>query len=344
MTQTVKSTLFLPFEKGEIDVPEAGETALFLGAETHPFLREFARIDCCQFWRAPAKAMEAAGYHAAQTFPPPERQGTYAAVLCLLPKQKEEAQAFLGQGALALSDSGILVAAAANDAGGGRIEKWFREMGFSSVRYLSKHKARVVWAQKDFLEKGETAQKWAAQGQLQQIAIEGETCFSQPGLFGWNRIDEGSKILKDYLPDNLSGVGADFGCGYGYLARQVLTKNPGIGRLYALDADARAVQAAQRNLEGFPVEAKWEDLTTPVSTLPLLDFIVMNPPFHAGKKTDQDTGQAFIRTARTALKAGGRLFMVANAHLSYERCLEDMFSDVQKHAEKSGFKIFEACV
>lgn len=300
-------------------------------------------MDCCQFWRTPAKMLEAAGYPAAPAFPPAARQGTYETVLCLLPKQKEEAQAFLGQGALALSDGGTLVAAAANDAGGARIEKWFKAMGFSSAQHLSKHKARVVWAKKDSFGE-ETAQGWAAQGQLQQIDIEGEAYFSQAGLFGWNRIDQGSKRLGEYLPDNLSGVGADFGCGYGYLARQVLSQNPDIEKLYVLDADARAVHAAQKNLEGFPVEPKWEDLTIPVPTLPPLDFIVMNPPFHTGKKTDLDTGQDFIRTACAALKTGGRLFMVANTHLSYERCLEDLFSDVQKHAEKNGFKIFEARV
>lgn len=308
-----------------------------MGAESHPFLKEFMDIDLCQFWRASAKMLEAGGYNSMDEFP---SKASYDFALCLVPKQKEAAQAFLAKGALALSDGGTLMAAAANDAGGSRIQSWMQEMGFSALQNFSKNKARVVWGQKGSVS--DVTKEWAQRGDLQHIDIDGEKYFSQPGLFGWNRIDQGSRLLNEYLPDNFSGIGADFGCGYGYLARQVLSKNPKIKKLYALDADARAMRAAKRNLENFSMEAVWVDLSAAVSGLPPLDFIVMNPPFHTGKKTSADLGHDFIRTARGALKPRGRLFMVANAHLPYEKLLEQMFSTVQKHAQQDGFKIFEA--
>jgi 16S rRNA (guanine1207-N2)-methyltransferase len=45
----------------------------------------------------------------------------------------------------------------------------------------------------------------------------------------------------------------------------------------------------------------------------------MNPPFHQGKHADTSLGAQFIRQAHASLKRGGRLFLVANRHLAYER-------------------------
>ncbi|HCJ19591.1 MAG TPA: methyltransferase, partial [Hyphomonas sp.] len=35
--------------------------------------------------------------------------------------------------------------------------------------------------------------------------------WSRPGLFSWNRIDAGSELLADSVPENIRGRGADFG-------------------------------------------------------------------------------------------------------------------------------------
>ena len=73
-----------------------------------------------------------------------------------------------------------------------------------------------------------------------------------------------------------------------------------------------------------------------------LDFIVMNPPFHEGKKTNVEIGKAFISNAFEELKSGGILYMVANAHLPYEAVLSEKFSTIEKKFEGQGFKIFAA--
>ena len=121
-----------------------------------------------------------------------------------------------------------------------------------------------------------------------------------------------------------------------------------IKKLFCVDADARAVEAARQNISALSsdsaVEAEylWYDLTRPCAAIKNLDAVLMNPPFHSGKKTDIDLGKAMIGTACNALRKGGQLFMVANAHLPYERVLRDLFHDVETRAEKAGFKIFHA--
>ena len=45
------------------------------------------------------------------------------------------------------------------------------------------------------------------------------------------------------------------------------------------------------------------------------DCVVMNPPFHAGRKTEPALGEKFIEIAAKALKPKGRLLLVANSAL-----------------------------
>ena len=57
----------------------------------------------------------------------------------------------------------------------------------------------------------------------------------------------------------------------------------------------------------------------------VMDAVVMNPPFHEGRKADPELGQAFIEAAAGMLGAKGKLYMVANRHLPYEETLERLF-------------------
>ena len=72
----------------------------------------------------------------------------YDFALCDLPKQKLEAQYCLAGAAASLAPGGFLVAAAANDAGGKRLEDWFRALGLIP-QSLSKHKCRVGLGRKN---------------------------------------------------------------------------------------------------------------------------------------------------------------------------------------------------
>src|SRR5690606_39356015 len=70
------------------------------------------------------------------------------------------------------------------------------------------------------------------------------------------------------------------------------------------------------------------------------DFIVMNPPFHQGREAEPDMGRRIIKAAAVALKPGGRLLMVANRQLPYERTLAEVFSSHRSEERRVG----EECV
>ena len=94
--------------------------------------------------------------------------------------------------------------------------------------------------------------------------------------------------------------------------------------MYLLDADARALSCCKQNL-GENYQYHWVDLNHQ-PTLSPLDFVIMNPPFHDGKKQESDVGKNFIINAAKSLKTNGILYMVANIFLPYEQNTQRKFS------------------
>ncbi|MCB1556278.1 MAG: class I SAM-dependent methyltransferase [Alphaproteobacteria bacterium] len=331
-------TLFLPFETKALPWP-AGKT-LFINARLCPGWQRWAPpghlVTAQQFFKPHAVRLEAAGYAVQPDIP---TDGAYDAVLIAGGKQKKETLAFLAAALPLLKPAGTLVCAAPNDMGGKRLGKAFQTLGLEG-REEKKHHARVIWASVSSWDRT-AADDWAATGRLQPVC--GGAFMSRPGIFGWDKIDRGSALLAERLPTDLTGLGADFGCGYGFLSRAAQTRNPGVSKIWAIDADWRALAACRENIENSgSVACLWEDLTKPVAALPPLDWVVMNPPFHADKQAQVACGQAFIENAARSLKPGGRLFMVANVHLPYEPVLRAGFTTVDKRFEGDGFKIFVA--
>lgn len=322
-------TLFIPLDNGDV---RADGPALFMGAQSHPSLPSL-KADLWQVWKPLAAPLDAS---------PDLQNGPYALVLVLLPKQVDEAKYWLALALDRLHTGGTLLVAAANDAGGNRIEKWLAEAGLTS-QSLSKNKARAVWATKPSIL-SPIVQVWLTAGHARAINFgDGLKINSQAGLFSWDRLDEGSKLLVTHLPANIKGDVADFGAGIGYLSHSLLSAQPAIKNLHVLEADARALACSRQNLADVQgtrtLHFHWADLSSPVQGLPPLDVIVMNPPFHVGKSTEASLGQKFIETAAHHLKKNGQLWMVANAHLPYEKLLAEKFGNVTMITQSHGYKI-----
>ena len=174
--------------------------------------------------------------------------------------------------------------------------------------------------------------------------IPGGRFLSRPGLFAWDRIDAASSLLAAHLPLDLAGVGADLGAGYGYLSAEVLARCPQVTGMDLYEAQARALALARQNLQresqAVPLAFHWHDVCA--GLLRRYDFIVSNPPFHAGRADQPELGRAFIAAAAAALNPEGRLWMVANRHLPYESTLREGFSSVRIVADEQGFKVIAA--
>ncbi|MCB1562506.1 MAG: class I SAM-dependent methyltransferase [Alphaproteobacteria bacterium] len=338
-------TLFIPFKSGRLAWPDPASRICFFGAQPHEDLLRFDKsaLTLLQYFKPYAAALEAQGFAVCTTL---EDVPEALDIALVLPsKSRLDSESMIAAALRALKPGGMILCAAGNKEGGTRLAKILQHFGVTEIENVSANKARTVWGRAETLDSAALSQA-IRQGNT-QIVLDGRF-HSMPGLFGWDKIDKGSEILLRNIPQTLRGKGADFGCGYGFLACGILESSPDITGLTCLDAEARAVRLCEKNVCAMPNTAnctlsfRWEDLTKPVSGLEKLDFIVMNPPFHEGRKSDPDIGLAFIETAARSLKQGGELWMVANAALPYEKALERQSGQCEKLYEGQGFKVFLA--
>ncbi len=300
------------------------------------------KLLCVQGFKPLHDVLQSRGFETATHYPA-DRQ--FDLVLLRLTKHKLESLGLIAQGLAALAAGGILHVAGAKDEGIESIEKLLKAK-LGPVATRSKHHGRTFWLQKPDSALPLEISGWADALQPQNHMPEYLTA---PGMFSFDRVDRGSKLLAEHLLPVIKGRVADFGAGWGYLAREVLARCPSVQKLDLYEAEASALDCAKLNLANAglenadkPVSFQWADIArgeVPASTY---DFIVMNPPFHAGKTTQASLGQTFIQSAAKAMRPGGRLFMVANRQLPYEPVLKAAFSNVRLVVEADGFKVFDA--
>ncbi len=301
----------------------AEQPAFFLRAEDPPF----GGIVCEQSFRPAFLRLRQAT--------PRIENGSWPLGLLLLTKHKEENFANIARGWALLADGGTLVCAGANDDGAASLEKHAAK-ALGLVDTISKFHCRVFW-----MTKGEKAPPpyWRGLAGLQPVSDS--TWLSTPGIFAWDRIDDGSALLAQHLPDDLAGHVADFGCGWGYLGREALARSAAIQHIDLIDAEHLALDAARANIADERASFHWLDLATekPPHTY---DAILCNPPFHTGRAATPALGQQVIETASRALRPGGRFYMVANRGLPYGPLLKAGFASFETLADNNKFKVSRA--
>jgi 16S rRNA (guanine1207-N2)-methyltransferase len=317
--------------------PELGQSGrvLFMRAQPSPVLARFeGRLTCEQTWKPRAAALTASGVAVTK-----DPTGTYDTIFLLPERQRETVLADIAKAHDLLAEGGTLVVALHNDWGAKRTEQQLAEI-CGGVETVSKHHSRVFWTTKSKPWKADKLAVWRDAAALRRI-LDGRfwTC---PGLFHWDEIDAGSRLLTEHLPVTLSGAVADLGCSWGFLSDHLLRSCPNLRSLDCYEADSIALECARRNLGLVPCPIRprlhWTDVTAGLGKT-LYDVIVMNPPFHDGRDADPMLGLKFITTAAMSLRSTGDLWLVANKHLPYENLMAETFEFSTKVIESGGFKI-----
>lgn len=161
---------------------------------------------------------------------------------------------------------------------------------------------------------------------------------TRPGVFSADGVDPGSALLIPHLV-GLAGRVCDLGAGWGVLGRAVLASDA-VTALACVEAEADALDCARENLPDPRADFHWADAVTWEGGP--FDVVVMNPPFHAGRRAEPELGRAFLRTAARILAPRGKLLMVANRQLPYEAALSDLFAERIALADADGYKMIEA--
>jgi len=333
MSVPVLDTLMLPLADGRIAWPDG--PVLFLRARYGLALSGAPRdrVVCEQTFKPAVDSLSRAGFILRG-----DDQDSYGLTLVLPQRQRDENRALLARAVASTEAGGIVLAAASNVEGAKTLEGDLAALT-GGVDSLSKHKCRAFWSRIDPAKiDRELLEAWIAADAARDIG----GYISRPGVFSWDRIDAGSKLLIEHLPHDLSGRVADLGAGFGYLSKEVLTLCPGVTHIDLYEAEQRALDLARVNLAAFGDRASgyWADVTKGIQGE--YDAIISNPPFHTDRADRHELGQAFITSAAAALRRGGVFLMVANRHLPYEDTLRKNFKTVSVLTETGAYKVFWA--
>ncbi|HLH88942.1 MAG TPA: methyltransferase [Xanthobacteraceae bacterium] len=262
-------------------------------------------------------------------------EGSLAAMTMAAPPGTLERRYAIGLMLRALAPDAPFTVLAPKNRGGSRLAAELEELGCSVTEASKRHFRICAGRRPEVIANLDQVLQAGAPRLLESLGL-----WSQPGVFSWDRLDPGSSLLADHLPA-LAGRGADLGCGIGYLARRVLA-SPKVEHLTLIDVDGRALAMAKLNVDPQRTSFVWADVRRQETTLRGLDFVVMNPPFHATGTEDRTLGKAFIARAAESLRRDGTLWLTANRHLPYEETLSSLFGEASLKAEGQGFKIYMA--
>jgi len=174
------------------------------------------------------------------------------------------------------------------------------------------------------------------------VTDEGLTFYSKPGLYGWDKVDEGSALLVQHLDafvlSALPRKVFDLGCGYGYLSVHAWRRfSP--ERIVACDNNAAALLAASRNFAAHAIAGEVVAADCAEGIEESFDLVLCNPPFHQGFDVERDLTERFVAAARRLTAKGGVAAFVTNAFIPLERLARAHFSRVEPVANNGSFKL-----
>ena len=165
---------------------------------------------------------------------------------------------------------------------------------------------------------------------------------SLPGVFARGRLDPGTALLLDVLAVPPGGSVLDAGCGAGIIG--LVAARLGASRVDLVDVNLLAVAAARENVARGGYSGLRVLPSDILSAVPdeRYDLIVSNPPFHTGKAVDDRFAVHFVPQAAAALAPGGRVLVVTNSFIRYDRALRQQIGPTAVLAETGQYRVLQA--
>lgn len=161
-----------------------------------------------------------------------------------------------------------------------------------------------------------------------------------PGVFSANSLDNGTQLLLNTITE-VTGNGLDFGCGCGVISAALAKRYD--CSFTAVDVDALAVASSNKTFLVNGVNAKAissNGLSAIDSAGDKFNFIVTNPPFHTGTKTDYTITEQLISQAPKLLKRNYQFWMVANSFLPYPELIKRHLKFIDIKNKNKRFNIY----
>jgi 16S rRNA (guanine1207-N2)-methyltransferase len=265
----------------------------------------------------------------------------YDWIIISLPRQKALLQMLLECAAAMLADDGTLWLAGENKAGIKSSGKWLKEY-FSSVKKIDNARHCTLYeAAKPLKHREFSSSLYRNVWELDEPGCQLQIV-SYPGVFAHGRLDPGTRLLLQSLPDlPIGNQVLDFGCGAGVIGAC-------IKRLYSsaqvsfLDTNALALKSCEETLAANELHGTVLASSGLDELSGQFDWVVSNPPIHNGLKTDNRLSMQLLEPLLQHLRPGAQFLLVANRHLPYENWLSERFTNVKEFKTNDNFKVLLA--
>jgi len=241
-------------------------------------------------------------------------------ILLRLSKDRERGRRMLAWAAAHLSADGELLFAGENKGGIKGFGKTLRSL-FGEVENVSRGHCRL-WRCRQPLAGSTPITEPEAAYEVEGIG----TIYTQPGVFSWKRLDNGTEALLHWLPNDYADLRVlDLGCGAGVLA--LAAAKHGAAKVVATDSSALAVESARRTLNDYPSATVLSaDVGRDISGS--FDMVISNLPVHEGAQPSHRLGERFIEASHRLLKSDGELWVVFQERMPFEETLQRYFSEI----------------
>lgn len=279
----------------------------------------------------------------------PENTGLYDMVVIDLPKGRNLTRRFIVEAYYATKPGGFVYIVGPNNLGIKSSIKDANDVFQNSTILAYKKGNRIAYFKKSaelnstiewIYEPGIAPGTWVQiKISMSQSAME---LHSLPGIFSYDHLDDGTRLLIEHLSLNSVESAIDLGCGYGVIG--ILIAKSGASRVELVDSNLLAIAATNQNIQihGITNAFAWSsDVLEAIST-DKVNLIATNPPFHSGSATDYQITQAFLAQSWETLESGGRLVLVANRFIRYDNIIKNYFSTTRVLAENNRFYVIEA--
>ena len=208
----------------------------------------------------------------------------------------------------------------------------------------------VAQARKDGLSTAETACPEAGAGEARiagELLGERLEFRTNASVFSKDRVDPGSRLLLEALPQDSPRAVLDLGCGYGVIGIALARRHPG-SRVTMVDIDAHAVELARANVALNGVERNTRVvLSDGLRQLPgeRFDLAVIHFPLHIPR----NELERLLTEIRDALEPRGCLYGVMLGTYELRPLVRRVFGDVEtlketrKEETESPYSILRAC-
>ena len=259
MRKTATDTL-LKFLNLNPEFTEQSKRIAFFRAQYHLDLKTFQgkEIDYFQTFRPQALNLVRNNYKISENL-----KQQYDLVLYLPTRFREENLFNMSRAFQLLPQGGYLICSLENELGAESLRDRLKQLA-GNVESYSKNHCRVFYAKKEAEYNSELALEYLNLGYAKKV---GDTdLLAKPGVFSWNKTDQGSVVLAENFVNLLSGKGADLGAGYGFLTQQALASNPKITSVDLYDAELNALNLAKENLKDYKIPIKYFKQRTKFTT------------------------------------------------------------------------------